>query len=86
MKCTVEKSVLDEGVRRVLNVVSTKTTLPVLSNILLEADNEELRLTTTDLEVCITTAIDAEIETAGQTTLPAKKLGQIVASLPDGRV
>lgn len=86
MKCTVERDALAEGVRRVLNVVSSKTTLPVLANVLIEAAEDHLKLTTTDLEVSVTTRVDAIVETAGETTLPAKKFGQIVGSLPSGDV
>lgn len=86
MKITIARDDLNSGLRRVLNVVSPRTTLPVLNNVLLEADGERLRLTTTDLEVCIRTAVPAQVSVAGETTLPAKKLAQIVGALPQGDV
>ncbi len=86
MKCTVERDALVEGIRRVLNVVSSKTTLPVLANVLLEAAEDQLKLTTTDLEVSVSTSVEAIVEEPGETTLPAKKFGQIVGALPTGTV
>jgi len=86
MKCSVTKEALATGLRRVLSVVSTKTTLPILGNVLVEAEDGKLALTTTDLEVSVTTTIDATVEVPGATTLPAKKFGQIVNVLPVGDV
>ncbi len=86
MKTVVTKEALAAGLRKVLSVVSSKTTLPVLNNVLIEADGDKLSLTTTDLEVSVTTQIEAVVEEAGSTTLPAKKFGQIVSTLPVGDV
>jgi DNA polymerase III subunit beta len=62
-------------------VVSTRTTLPVLSNILLRAENGRLDMTATDLDVTISSAVQAEIATPGAITLPAKRLVGIVREL-----
>jgi len=86
MKITLSKENLSLGLRRVLSVVSARTTLPVLNNVLLEADGEKLTLTTTDLEVCIRTTVPAAVAQAGATTLPAKKFAQIIGALPDGDI
>lgn len=86
MKIVVSKENLSTGLRKVLNVVSSKTTIPVLNNVLLEAAEGKLALTTTDLEVCIRTQVPAVVEEEGSTTLPAKKFGQIVSVLPNGDV
>jgi len=86
MKVTIAKDALVPGLRKVLSVVSTRTTLPILSNLLLEADGSTLYLTTTDLEVCMSTAVPALVEESGATTLPARKFGQIITALPDGDV
>jgi DNA polymerase III subunit beta len=51
MKFSVTKEKLLEGLQQVQNVVSTRTTLPILSNVLLQADGNEIHLTTTDLDV-----------------------------------
>jgi DNA polymerase-3 subunit beta len=83
--CVPAQSLLD-GLRKVLSVVSTRSTIPVLSNALLSARDGKLYLSTTDLEVSITTSMDATVEAEGETTLPAKKFGQIIGTLPDGDV
>lgn len=86
MKFTVPTAELLEALRRVLSVVSSRSTLPVLCNVLLTAKDGEVSLTTTDLEVSITTSISAEIEREGQTTLPARKFGQIVGTLSGEKI
>jgi len=82
MKFSVSKEKLLEGLQTVQNVVSTRTTLPILSNVLLQAVDGQLRMTTTDLDVGIRGSIDAQIEKAGATTLPARRLFTIVRELP----
>ena len=68
------------------NVVSTRTTLPILSNVLLQAENGQLRLTTTDLDVGVSGAIEAQVEKPGATTLPARRLATIVRELPAAEI
>jgi DNA polymerase-3 subunit beta len=86
MQAVIPKNELVAGLRTVLNVVTARTTLPVLNNVLLEAEENGLLLTTTDLEVGIRTRASATAATPGSTTLPAKKFAQIVGSLPDGDI
>jgi len=86
MKLAVTKEALLEGLQRIQNVVSNRATLPVLSNALLEASDSGLRLTTTDLEVSIRCTIEAKVERAGATTLPARRLAAIVRELPSSEV
>jgi DNA polymerase-3 subunit beta len=62
-------------------VIGTRSTLPILSNVLIETDGDKLWLTSTDLEVSVRCSVPAEIETAGSTTLPAKKLFSIIREL-----
>ena len=78
MKFSVSKEKLLEGLQTVQNVVSTRTTLPILSNVLLQADEGKLRFTTTDLDVGISGTVEASIEKPGSTTLPARRLAGIV--------
>jgi len=82
MKFSVSKDKLLEGLQAVQNVVSSRTTLPILSNVLLQATEGELRLTTTDLEVGVQGVIEASVERPGATTLPAKRLFSIIRELP----
>ena len=82
MKFSVSKDKLLEGLSTVQNVVSTRTTLPILSNVLLQASDGEIRLTTTDLDVGIRGSVEAQVERTGATTLPARRLFSIVRELP----
>jgi len=86
MKFSVSKEKLLEGLQTVQNVVSTRTTLPILSNVLLQAGEGGVRLTTTDLDVGISGTIDAAVDKAGATTLPARRLFGIVRELPAAEV
>lgn len=86
MKIAVTKEALLEGLQRIQNVVSTRPTIPVLTNALLEADSEGLHLTTTDLEVGIRCRVEARVERAGSTTLPARKFVSIIRELPSAEI
>jgi DNA polymerase-3 subunit beta len=86
MKLSVSKEKLLQGLQTVQNVVSTRTTLPILSNVLLEASDGQLRLTTTDLDVGIRGAIEAAVEKPGAATLPARRLFTIVRELPSAEI
>ena len=79
MKVNLKKDALQKALMKVSNIIPNRTTLPVLANVLLEAENGKLTLTTTDLELRITTTIDAEVEVPGVTTLPAKRLLGLVS-------
>ncbi len=86
MKFSISKEVLLEGLQKVQHVVSTRTTLPILSNVLLVAKNGRLTFTTTDLDVGITGSVEANVSKEGATTLPAKRLVNIVRELPASEV
>lgn len=75
-----------EGLSQVQHVVSTRTTLPILSNVLMEATDGEIRLTTTDLDVGVRGSVSADVEATGSTTLPARKLATIVRELPTSEI
>lgn len=79
MKLNVNKDNFLKALQKVTNIIGTRSTLPVLGNVLLEAEAGKLTLTTTDLELRITTKIDAEIEVEGKTTIRAKKLLSLVS-------
>src|SRR5678809_1778822 len=82
MKFSVAKEKLLEGLQQVQNVVSTRTTLPILSNVLLQADKDEIHLTTTDLDVGVRGSCEAHVDKTGATTLPARRLFTIIRELP----
>ncbi len=86
MKFRISKEAFLDGLQKVQHVVSSRTTLPILSNVLLVAKGGRLQFTTTDLDVGITGSVEAQIEKEGSTTLPAKRLVSIVRELPSSEV
>jgi DNA polymerase-3 subunit beta len=86
MKFTITREKLQEGLLAVGPSIPTKTTLPVLSNILLEARKDGLRLSGTDLDIAVSTTVPADVEEEGSLTLPAKKLTEIARELPGSPV
>lgn len=83
MKFTITRQNLHQGMNSVSASIPSKTTLPVLSNILLEADSEGVRMSGTDLDVAVRVRVPAEVVKAGSLTAPGKKLQEIVRELPD---
>ncbi|MDR0740613.1 MAG: DNA polymerase III subunit beta [Puniceicoccales bacterium] len=88
MKFVVEKDTLISGLQQVMNVVGTKLTMPILSNVLIEAtaDGDQIALSTTNLDMGIRCSIAAQVEQSGRITLPVKKLASIVKALPGKEV
>jgi DNA polymerase-3 subunit beta len=86
MKLTIEKSILLEALQNVQSIVGQRSTLPILSNVLLTAQGDSISLTTTDMEVCVKTSAPAEIAEEGGTTLPARRFFSICRELPAGQV
>jgi DNA polymerase III subunit beta len=86
MKLTIEKSTLLNALQKVQAIVGQRSTLPILSNVLLKAEGDTISFTTTDMEVCVKTDVTAVIEAPGGTTLPARRFFSICRELPDGVV
>lgn len=86
MKIKADKDSLLSGIQVVQNIVSTKATLPILSNMLLETRGGKLKLNTTDLDIGISCEIPVETVEEGAITIPAKRFGDIVRELPAGEV
>lgn len=86
MRFSVAKEKLLAGLQTVQNVVSTRTTLPILANVKIQAAEGKLHFTTTDLDVGISGQIEASIEKPGGTTLPVKRFASIVRELTSGDV
>ncbi|MCX5711415.1 MAG: DNA polymerase III subunit beta [Candidatus Omnitrophica bacterium] len=86
MKLKVEKDVLMGGIQIVQNVISAKSALPILSNILLEVSQGSLRLTATDLDVGISCVIPVDAQEVGAITVPAKRFSDIIKELPVNEV
>lgn len=83
MKFKINRDHFSNGLSQVLNVVGSKATMPILSNVLIEADQDQISLTTTNLDLGIRCRIKAEVKEAGAITLPVKKLASIVRELPN---
>jgi len=86
MKFTITREKLQEGLLAVVSAVPTKTTLPVLSNILIEARKDGIRFSGTDLDISVATTVAADVDEEGAITLPAKKLSDIARELPSSSV
>lgn len=86
MKFKVPKSKLFEALSAVQNIVGSRATLPVLSNVLIIAEEGGLVFTTTDLDITMRCRCEADVEVEGRVTLPVKKLASIVKELDDGIV
>ena len=82
MKFKVEKVNLVNAIQTVQNVITTKSALPVLSNILLEAQADTLKLSATDLDIGITCVIPVDIQEVGAITVPAKRFSDIIKEFP----
>lgn len=81
MKLSVTRDNLHAGLGAVSATIPTKTTLPVLSNILLQAEDGRLTLSGTDLDISVSVSIDAEVKEAGSVTVPARKFAEMVREL-----
>jgi len=89
MKLKIAKTELQKGLGRIQAIVEKRNSMPILANVLLEADKTgegELRLAATDLEVGLRGRHDAQVEKAGGLTVAAKKLFEIVRELPDDQI
>lgn len=83
MKFKINRDHFSYGLAQVLNVVGSKATMPILSNVLIEAEKDQISLTTTNLDLGIRCKIKAEVKEAGSVTLPVKRLASIIRELPN---
>ena len=84
MKVTLERGALLKSLGHVHRVVERRNTIPILSNVLLQARKGGLLLKATDLDLEITETVPADVGQPGGTTLPAHTLYEIVRKLPEG--
>ena len=84
MKLTIERASLLKALSHVQSVVERRNTIPILSNVLLQADGGALQLSATDLDMEIRDEAEAQVNGGGQITAPAQTLYEIVRKLPDG--
>ena len=86
MKITCKQQDLSRGLSIVSHAVSSRSTLPILANILLTTEQNHLKLSATNLEIGINCLIDADVSEEGSTTVPAKTFTDLVNSLRQGQV
>ena len=85
MKATIERAILLKSLGHVQSVVERRNTIPILSNVLIEADaSGQLKLMATDLDLQVVETIAAKVETPGTTTVSAHTLFEIARKLPEG--
>jgi DNA polymerase III subunit beta len=82
MEVVLERDAFLRGVQMVQNIVEARQTLPILANILLETEDETVRVTATDLEVGARVSIPARVGSQGAVTVSARKIAEIVKELP----
>ena len=86
MRFTISREKLQEGLAAVAPAVPSKTTLPVLANLLVQTSDKGIRLSGTDLDIAVSTEVTADVESAGGITIPARKLSEIARELPPAPV
>ncbi len=84
MKLSIEQNAFLKALNHGQSVIEKRTTLPILSNILLETDNTSLKLTSTDLELSVVEVIPAHVEQCGRTTVSAHLLYEIIRKMYEG--
>lgn len=84
MKLSIERSVLLKAVSQAQSVVERRNTIPILANVLIEAEDEHVHFRATDLDIEVMDRAVAQVERAGSTTVSAVTLHEIVRKLPDG--
>ncbi|MDR1076334.1 MAG: DNA polymerase III subunit beta [Xanthomonadaceae bacterium] len=84
MRFNLQREALLKPLAQVVNVIERRQTLPVLANFLVQVQNGQLSLTGTDLEVEMVARHSVEDAQDGETTIPARKLFEIIRALPDG--
>ena len=85
MKINITKATLLEGIQIVSAGVSSRTTLPILHNFLMEAQGSKIKLVRTDMEMATVHYVNAEVEEEGSITVPIKEFSDIIKNLPDDK-
>ncbi|WP_425092221.1 DNA polymerase III subunit beta [Tropicimonas sp. S265A] len=84
MKISIERATLLKAVSQAQSVVERRNTIPILANVLIEAEGETVSFRATDLDIEVVDKVSAQVERAGATTVSAVTLHEIVRKLPDG--
>lgn len=83
MRFTITRENLQQGLAAVAATIPARTTLPVLSNILVDAEPQGVRMSGTDLDMAVSLRVPADVEEPGSLTVPAKKLQELARELPE---
>jgi len=86
MKFSIVRSKFLDGLQTVQNVVSAKGALQILQNALIQAEGNQLCITTTDLDISARCFVECDIEQPGSTTLPIRRLASIIRELDEGKI
>lgn len=86
MQFTIGQSEFVEALSAVANIVPARTPLPIIGNLLLAAESDELALSATDLDLSVTIRVKAKVDSGGRVTLPARKLADMIRALPPSPV
>lgn len=86
MKLSIDKNIFLDALKKIQTIVGLRTPLPILMNVFLQAGDESLTLTTTDLEVSVRIKIDAKVSREGETTLPVRRLFAICREMPESQI
>ena len=84
MKISIERATLLKAVGQAQSVVERRNTIPILANVLIEAEGDSVSFRATDLDIEVVDKVPAQVERAGATTVSAVTLNEIVRKLPDG--
>ena len=84
MKISIERAALLKAVAQAQSVVERRNTIPILANVLIEAEGDAATFRATDLDIEVVDRAPAQVERGGSTTVPAVTLHDIVRKLPDG--
>ena len=84
MKLTIERAALLRSLNHIQSVVERRNTIPILANVMVEANDAGVNLTATDMDISIVESVAATAAVTGATTAPAHTLYDIVRKLPDG--
>ena len=86
MKFALTTEKIQTALAAVMSAVPTKSTLPILGNILIEADGKDLKLSATDLEISVTTSMECKAVKKGSIAVPAKTFAEIINALPQTEI
>ena len=83
MEFKIDKETFSRALHKIQGIVEKRNTMPILSNVLIEAQTDRIEVTATDLEVGMKSSYETTVYQEGKVTVAAKKLYEIIKELPD---